>query len=260
VVAEGGVIEVPGLGVIANVITVVVGTAIGLVFGRFITERFRKIAFYALGLSTFSIGAWMMIGGLIDSAAVKKAANRPDYAVLILVGSLVIGGLFGELIGVEAALERFGQWLRQIASRVPLLNSAAGEGEHQMVEGFVVASLLFCVGTMTILGSLQDGLGHPETLYLKALLDGVASIALASALGIGVGFSIIPIIIVQGGIALGSSALQPYLTAGVISAMSMVGGTLILAIGLDLMGIKRLPVGNLMPAIFVAGILGAFFG
>jgi uncharacterized membrane protein YqgA involved in biofilm formation len=246
---------VPGLGVVANVIAVVVGTAIGLVFGRFITERFRKIAFYALGLSTFSIGAWMVVSGLI-----KADAAGSKYAFLVLVGSLVIGGLTGEAVGVEAALERFGHWLRSMAVKVPFLKSTAGEGEHQMVEGFVVASLLFCVGTMTILGSLQDGMGSPNLLYLKALLDGVASIALASALGIGVGFSIVPIILVQGGIALGAHALQPLLTTGVISSMSMVGGTLILAIGLDLMGIKRLPVGNLMPAIFVAGILGAFFG
>jgi uncharacterized membrane protein YqgA involved in biofilm formation len=244
----------PGIGVIANVVAVLAGSAIGLGFGRFISDRFRQIAFYALGLSTFSIGATMVIGGLI-----KADTAGQQYAVLVLVGSLVIGGLAGEAIGVEAALERFGQWLRSVAVKVPLLKAAAGEGEHQMVEGFVVASLLYCVGTMTILGSLQDGMGSPNLLYLKALLDGVASIALASALGIGVGFSIVPIIIVQGGIALGAHALQPFLTAGVISAMSMVGGTLILAIGVDLMGIKRLPVGNLMPSIIVAGVLGAFF-
>jgi uncharacterized membrane protein YqgA involved in biofilm formation len=246
---------VPGLGVIANVITVIVGSAIGLTFGRFITERFRKIAFYALGLSTFSIGAMMVIGGLM-----KADAAGSKYAVLVLVVSLVVGGLFGEAVGIEAALERFGQWLRRTASRVSVFKAAAGEGEHQMVEGFVVASLLFCVGSMTILGSLQDGMGSPNLLYLKALLDGVASIALASALGVGVGFSIIPIIIVQGGIALGAHALQPFLTEAVIREMATVGGTMILAIGLDLLDIKRLPVGNLMPAIFVAGVLGAFFG
>jgi uncharacterized membrane protein YqgA involved in biofilm formation len=175
------------------------------------------------------------------------------------VVSLVVGGLLGEAIGVEALLERFGQWLRSIAMRIPFF-AAAGEGEHQMVEGFVAASLLYCVGTMTILGSLQDGMGSPNLLYLKALLDGIASIALASALGIGVGFSVIPILIVQGGIALGAHGLQPFLTDPVIREMSTVGGTLILAIGLDLMDIKRLPVGNLMPAVFIAGLLGAFFG
>ncbi|MDO8963662.1 MAG: DUF554 domain-containing protein [Coriobacteriia bacterium] len=245
----------PGSGVIANVVAVLMGSAVGLVFGRFITERFRKIAFAALGLSTFSIGTMMVIGGLMKADAAKS-----KYAVLVLVGSLVIGGLLGEAIGVEAALERFGQWLRSVAMRIPIFKAAAGEGEHQMVEGFVVASLLYCVGTMTIVGSLQDGLGDPNLLYLKALLDGVASIALASALGIGVAFSIIPILIVQGGIALGAGALAPFLTEAVIREMSTVGGTLILAIGIDLMDIKRLPVGNLMPAVFVAGILGAFFG
>jgi uncharacterized membrane protein YqgA involved in biofilm formation len=245
---------VPGSGVIANVIAVAAGTAIGLGFGRFITERFRKIAFYALGLSTFSIGAYMVISGLT-----KAAATGADYAVLVLVGSLVLGGLFGEAVGVEKALNRFGHWLRGVAAHVPGLRAAAGEGEHQMVEGFVVASLLFCVGTMTIVGSLQDGLGMPNLLYLKALLDGVAAIALSSALGVGVGFSIIPIIIVQGAIALGAHSLQPYLTADVIREMSTVGGTLIVAIGIDLLDIKRLPVGNLMPAVFVAGLLGAFF-
>ncbi len=244
----------PGLGVITNVVAVLAGTAIGLIFGRFIADRFRRIAFVALGLSTFSIGGVMVIGGLIKADA---AGSR--YAVLVLVVSLVVGGLIGEAIGVEAWLERFGQWLRATAYRIPAF-AASGEGEHHMVEGFVAASLLYCVGTMTIIGSLQDGLGSPNLLYLKSLLDGIASVALASALGIGVGFSVIPILIVQGGIALGAHGLQPLLTDPVVREMSTVGGTLILAIGLDLMDIKRLPVGNLMPAVIVAGVLGAFLG
>lgn len=243
----------PGTGVIVNVVTVLVGTAIGLAFGRVISERFRRITFAALGLSTFGIGATMVIGGLLEANA--KGAR---YAVLVLVGALVIGGLIGEGIGIEAWLERFGHWLRRVTLRVPFLN-AEGESEHKMVEGFVVASLLYCVGTMTIVGSIQDGLGRPDLLILKALLDGVASIALASSLGVGVGFSVIPILVVQGGIALGAHGAQPFLTADVIREMSTVGGTLIMAIGLDLMDIKRLPVGNLMPALFVAALLGAFF-
>lgn len=247
--------EMPGSGVIANVIAVLIGTVVGLTFGRFITERFRKIAFAALGLSTLSIGGTMVIGGLMKADA---AGSR--YAVLVLVGSLVIGGLVGEAIGVEKWLERFGHWLRGAALKLPLLRSAAGEGEHQMVEGFVVATLLYCIGTMTVVGSLQDGLGDPNLLYVKSLLDGVASIALASALGIGVGFSIVPVAIIQGGIALGAHALQPLLTEAVVREMSTVGGTLIMAIGLDLMDVKRLPVGNLMPAVFVAALLGWFFG
>ena len=245
----------PGAGVIANVVAVLAGTAVGLAFGRVITERFRRIAFAALGLSTLSIGAMMVIGGLM-----KADAAGSKYAVLVLVGSLVTGGLLGEAIGIEKGLERFGRWLRSVAVRIPVFKAAAGEGEHQMTEGFVAASLLYCVGTMTVIGSLQDGMGSPDLLYVKALLDGVASIALASALGVGVGFSVIPIVIVQGGIALGAHALQPLLTDAVVREMSTVGGTLILAIGLDLMDVKRLPVGNLMPAVFIAGILGALVG
>ena len=244
----------PGIGVLVNVATVLVGSVIGLAFGRLITERFRTIAFAALGLATISIGATMVVGGLIEADAAKA-----KYAVLVLVGSLVIGGLAGEAIGIEAWLERFGHWLRRTADRVPFF-AGRGEGEHQMVEGFVVASLLFCVGTMTIIGSIQDGLGDPGLLYVKALLDGVASMALASTLGIGVSFAIIPVLVIQGGIALGANALEPLMTAGVVREMSTVGGTLIFAIGLDLLGIKRLPVGNLMPAVFLAGLLGAFFG
>ncbi|HEY3318083.1 MAG TPA: DUF554 domain-containing protein [Coriobacteriia bacterium] len=243
----------PGTGVIVNILTVLVGSALGMMFGKLISERFRKITFAALGLSTASIGASMVIGGL---AAADRAGAR--YAVLVLVGSLVLGGLLGEAIGVEAGLERFGGWLRDTVYRLPFLN-APGEGQHQMVEGFVVASLLYCVGTMTVVGSIQDGLGKPDLLVLKALLDGVASIALASALGVGVAFSVIPILLVQGGIALGAHWVGPYLTADVIREMSTVGGTLIFAIGLDLMDVKRLPVGNLMPAVFVAALLGAFF-
>ncbi len=244
----------PGTGVIVNALAVLAGTAVGLVFGRAISERFRRIAFAALGLSTFAIGANMVVGGLM-----KADAARSRYAVLVLVGSLVVGGLLGEAVGIEAWLERFGRWLRRTAGRIPLV-AAAGEGEHQMVEGFVAASLLYCVGTMTVIGSLQDGLGDPSLLYLKSLLDGIASIALASTLGIGVGFSVIPILLLQGAIALGAHSLQPLLTDAVVREMSTVGGTLILAIGLDLMDVKRLPVGNLMPAVFIAGVLGWFLG
>jgi uncharacterized protein len=244
---------VPGTGVAVNIALVLVGTAVGLLAGKLITDRFRKIMFAALGLATASIGASMVVGGL---AAADKTGAR--YAVLVLVASLVVGGLAGEAIGIEAGLERFGHWLRRVVYKLPFLREGEGS-EHAMVEGFVVASLLYCVGTMTVVGSIQDGLGKPDLLVLKALLDGVASVALASTLGIGVGFSVIPILLVQGAIAFGAHWVGPYLTADVIREMSTVGGTLIFAIGLDLMDIKRLPVGNLMPAVFVAALLGAFF-
>lgn len=245
----------PGAGVIVNVIAILAGTAIGLLFGKLIAERFRLIAFSAIGLSTMIIGAAMSIGGLADLGATKVGG----YAGLILVVSLVLGALTGEALRIEHYLEQFGHWLQSIAAKRPALSPGKalqpGEKGHNLVEGFVTASLLFCVGAMTVLGSLQDGMGDPSLLYLKSLLDGIASIALATTLGVGVGLSVIPVIVVQGGIALGASTLAPYLTPAVIAGIEMSGGALILCIGMDLAGIKRLPVGNMLPAILFAGVL-----
>ncbi len=249
----------PGLGVIFNVVTIIIGTAIGLAFGGLIPERMRETAFKAIGLSTIVIGASMALGGLAD---LGKSRLGP-YAALVLVGALVVGAIIGEAIRIEYWLERFGQVLRDMAQRSKWFGPAAHENDkhgHTLVEGFFTASLLFCVGAMTVLGSIQDGLGKPATLMLKATLDGFAAIALASTLGIGVGLSIIPVIVVQGGIALGASLVGPVMTAPVIAGIQCSGGALILAIGLDLTGIKRLPYGNMLPAILVAAVLAGIFG
>lgn len=247
----------PGTGVMLNVAAVLAGTAVGLVFGRMISERFRAIAFAAIGLAVIVIGASMSIGGLSSLGT----THLGDYAALVLVGSLVVGSLVGEAIRIEHWLERFGAWLQERAYRAPILAPGKarqpGEKAHTLVEGFVTASLLYCTGAMTVLGSIQDGLGDPSLLSLKALLDGIASVALATTLGAGVGLSVIPIVVLQGGIALGAGALESSITPAVIAAIEAVGGALILAIGLDLAGIKRLPVGNMLPAI-VVGALVAF--
>jgi uncharacterized membrane protein YqgA involved in biofilm formation len=250
-------------GVLLNVITVLVGTAVGLTFGRFIHDRYRSIAFKAIGLSTFIIGASMAISGL-DAMGKTRMAG---YAPLVLVGSLAIGSLLGEWIGIEYWLGRFGEWLQEVSYRIPWFTTAPkeasdepGEKGHTLVEGFVTASLLFCVGAMTVLGSIKDGLGDHSVLYLKSLLDGIAALFLATTLGVGVGLSVIPVIIVQGGIALSAQAIQPYMTTGVLQSITCVGGALILCIGLDLSGIKRLPVGNMLPAIFIAAFVGGWLG
>ncbi len=247
----------PGIGVIVNVGAVLAGTAVGLLFGRLIAERFRVIAFAGIGLATTVIGASMSLSGL----AALGDDGLGSYAALVLVGSLVLGALSGEALRIEHGLERFGQALQRLAYRAPVLAPGRaeqpGEKGHTLVEGFVTASLLFCVGAMTILGSIQDGLGDPSLLYLKALLDGIASVALATTLGAGVGLSVIPILVIQGGIALGASSVEPFMTEAVIHAIQMTGGALILAIGLDLTGIKRLPVGNMLPGILIAALLAA---
>lgn len=250
----------PGLGVIVNIVAVLAGTAIGLVFGRMISERFRTIAFSAIGLAVMVIGASIALSGLGDLAGTRLG----DYSALVLVGALVVGSLLGEALRIEYRLERFGVWLQEKTYRAPLLAPGKadqpGEKGHTLVEGFVTASLLFCVGAMTVLGSLQDGLGDPSLLFLKALLDGVAAIALATTLGAGVGLSVIPILVLQGGIALGASAIDPYITPAVIAAIEAVGGALILAIGFDLAQIKRLPVGNMLPAVFLAAAFALLWG
>ena len=250
-------------GVLLNVITILVGTAVGLAFGKAIPDRFRTIAFTAIGLSTYVIGASMSIGGLAEMGKTRMGS----YAPLVLVGSLVVGALLGEWIRIEHWLERFGLWLQDLSYRIPWLASTPksasdepGEKGHTLVEGFVTASLLFCVGAMTVLGSIKDGLGDHSVLYLKSLLDGFAALFLATTLGVGVGLSVIPVVIVQGGIALSATAIQPYMTPAVIASITGVGGALILAIGFDLLGIKRLPVGNILPAIVIAALAGALLG
>ncbi len=248
--------RVPGLGVVANVVAVLLGSLVGLVFGGLIPERMRETTFRAIGLAVLVIGFGMSIGGLADIGRADGLLGK--YAALVFVGSLVLGALIGEALRIEYGLDRFGRWLQDAAYRVPWLaptaKSAAdepGEKGRTLVEGFVTASLLYCVGAMTVLGSIQDGLGDPSTLYLKAMLDGFASIALASTLGAGVALSIIPVLIIQGGIALTASQLSG-VTPEMVAAIEAAGGTLIAAIGLDLSGIKRLPVGNMLPAVFVA--------
>ncbi len=250
----------PGIGVIVNVVAVLVGTAIGLVFGRLISERFRSIAFSAIGLSVIVIGAMIALGGMADLGK----THLGDYSALVLVGALVVGSLLGEAMRIEYWLERFGHWLQGKAYKTPMLSPGKadqpGEKGHTLVEGFVTASLLYCTGAMTVLGSLQDGLGDPTLLFLKSLLDGIASIALATTLGVGVGLSVIPILLFQGGIALGASAIEPAITPAVIAAIEGIGGALILAIGLDLAHVKRLPVGNMLPAVFIAAAVALVFG
>lgn len=250
-------------GVLVNVITVLVGTVFGLLFGKAITERFRAIAFVAIGLATGIIGASMSIGGL----RAMGESEMGDYGFLVFVGALVFGSLAGEALRIEYWLERVGHLLQDLSYKLPWISTAPrsasdepGEKGHTLVEGFVTASLLFCVGAMTVLGSIQDGLGDHSVLYLKATLDGVAALFLASTLGIGVGLSAIPVLLVQGGLALGAHSLEPVMTSAVISSIEATGGALILCIGIDLLGIKRLPVGNMLPALVIAAVVGGILG
>lgn len=253
-------------GTFVNIAAILAGTALGLGFGRLIPERLRRITMQAIGLAVLAIGLQMAIDPRVSSAAVPYAGKLPYYPnLLVMVGGLVIGAIIGELLQIELRLERFGHRLQQLAARMPAIAPVNGNNQpdakgHRLVEGFVTASLLYCVGAMAVIGAIKDGVGDPSILYLKATLDGVASVVLASTFGIGVGLSVIPLIIYQGGISLASSFIAPVLTVPVLATLTAVGGLLIASIGLDMLGIKRLPVGNLLPAIFVAAALAYFFG
>lgn len=222
-------------GTIVNVAAICAGALVGRYAGRFIPNRMRQTVMAGLGLTVVLIGLQLAL-----------KSKQP----MIVIGSLILGGVLGELLRIEARLESFGLWLQ---------GRFAGAGN--IAEGFVAASLLYCVGAMAIMGALQDGFGAtPTILYAKAALDGVASIALASTLGIGVLFSALPVAIYQGGITVAADSAKSLLTETVVLEMNAVGGLLIAAIGLDLIGIKRLPVGNMLPAVFVAVGLVWMFG
>jgi uncharacterized membrane protein YqgA involved in biofilm formation len=222
-------------GTIVNVGAVIAGSLIGVFFNRFIPERIKKILFQALGLATILIGLTMAF----------KTQN-----VLIVIFSLVLGGVIGELIDIEKRLDRFGEYLK----------SKIKSKDSTFVEAFVTSSLIFCVGAMAIMGSIDDGLnGNYALLYTKSMLDGTAAIAFSSALGIGVIFSAIPILIYQGGITLLASYIKEYLTQAAITEMTSTGGLLILGIGFNVLEIKKIKIGNLLPAIVIAAVLALIF-
>jgi len=218
------------LGTIVNVITVVVGTAIGCLLKHAIPEKIQKIIMQAIGLGTVSIG-------------IASAIQTQNFVLFII--SLALGAAVGRTIGIESGLERIGDKLEKRFS---------SEG-NTIAEGFVTATLIYCVGAMTILGSIQSGLtGNHELLFTKSILDGIVSIVLASTLGYGVGLSAIVILLFQGGITLAASVLAPFMTETVMREISAVGGALIIGIGINLLDIKKIHVGDMLPAIFIPPI------
>ncbi|NCO23901.1 MAG: DUF554 domain-containing protein [Candidatus Infernicultor aquiphilus] len=224
-------------GTIVNVVAIFLGCSVGLILKSKFPEKIEKIIMQALGLASLLIGMQMAI----------KADN-----ILLVIFSLVIGGVIGEIIDIEAGLERFGERIKR--------KFKSNNTSERFVEGFLTASLLYCVGSMAIMGAIKEGLsGNPDILYAKSLLDGVTSIAFTAAMGIGVLFSAIPVFLYQGGITLLSRTIKDFLSPEIINEMTAVGGILIWGIGFGLLGIKKIKVGNLLPAILVAAFLAAIF-
>ena len=216
------------LGTIANALAIIVGGLIGLLFGKGIAEKYKQTILQGVALSVILIG-W-------------KSALATDQLLIVII-SMVAGATIGEGLNIEGRLERLGQWLEARVS--------AGPGSS-LARGFVTASLVFCVGSMAIVGSLESGLtGNHQTLFAKSILDGVISIVFASTMGAGVLFSSAAVFLYQGLITLAAVFLKPLLAAATVAQMTAVGGLLIVAIGLNMLGMVKIRVGNLLPAIFL---------
>ena len=226
-------------GTIINMITVFIGGMIGLLVGSRLPERVRQTVIAGLGLFTAAIGIQMFI--------------KTDNAIIVL-GSLLVGGLFGEWWKIEDGLKGLGGYFERRFTRAE--ENAEGS---RFIKGFLTASLVFCVGPMTILGSIQDGLtGDYSLLAIKSVLDGFAALAFASSLGVGVLFSIPVIFIYQGGLSLLAAQAQAVTTPAMMTEMTAVGGVLLFGIAVSsLLEIKPIRVGNFLPALIIAPLIVA---
>lgn len=224
-------------GTIINVIAVLVGGGLGAVVGGRLPHRVRATVLAGLGLFTLAFGVRLFL----DSES-----------PLIVVASLLFGGLLGEWLRVEAAVTRFGSWLEQ-----RFVQAEGSRDKNRFVRGFLTASVLFCVGPLTILGAIQDGLtGDYELLAVKSVLDGFAALAFASTLGVGVLFSSLTVFTYQGGISMLAAQAQVVLTEGMIAEMTATGGIIILGLGVSsLLELREIRTGNLLPALVLAPIL-----
>lgn len=248
----------PGFGTVINAGAIGLGTLLGLGFGHVIPPRIRSTAMLAIGLAVLALGLQMAVDPRIGHVRIPYTGVLPYHPnPLIVIGGLVGGSIAGSFLHLERRLERFGQWLQ---ARRPSATAPEGAPGPDLAEGFVTATLLVCVGAMSVLGAIEDASGQPHVLYVKSMLDGLTAIMLATTLGIGVALSAIPVLLYQGGITLAAGSVQRFLTLPVLSTLTATGGLLLAAIGLDLTGIKRLPVGNMIPGIFLAAGLAYFFG
>ncbi len=215
------------LGSLANGLAVFIGSLIGLLFKKGIGENYKKILMDSMGLCIFLIG---IMGA-------TKAQN-----ILLLIVSLAIGSVIGEYLKIEENLDKLGDFIE----------SKLVKKKGSIAKGFVTSTLVFCIGSMAIIGALESGLnGNHQTLFAKSIVDGILSIIFASTFGIGVLFSSISVFLYEGFITIAASSVKMFLVDSVVSDISSVGGVLIIAIGLNVLDIKKIKVGNMLPAIFI---------
>ncbi len=224
------------IGSIVNALAIIVGSLLGMALHNHFPERIRTIVFQGLGLCCLVIG--------IDMAL--KNEN-----ILILIFSIILGGIIGEAMRLESAVERLGNWFK----------GKVGSENTRFTDGLITASLIFCIGAMAVVGSLDEGIRDDRAvLYTKSILDGFASVALAASFGSGVLFSFIPVLLYEGCITLFASVFQDHFSPLLISQITATGGTLIIGISLALLEIKQIKLSNLLPSLVVVVVLTLLFG
>ena len=238
-----------GVGTLVNIVAILVGSSVGAVVGDRLTERSRTLTTDILGLITVLNGALslkvVLSGDMVD-------AIGDTWVIFLLLAALLLGGLVGSLLRVEDRLDGLGQQLRAKLAR--------GSGQGSFVEGFVTASLVFCIGPLAIMGAFDDAMGlGTDKLILKSVLDLFASMAFAASFGWGVAASAIAVGVYQGLLTVVGLGLGTMWDAAQIDAMTAVGGLLLIAIGLRLLHMKQIAIGNLLPSLFLAPYLLTLF-
>lgn len=223
-------------GTLINFAAILVGSALGVLFGSRLSDHLKNTVVSGMGLFTTAVGLQMFL----------KTENA-----LIVLGALILGAILGEWWRVEGGLQNLGIWLEK------RLSGSSEGGSSKFVRGFLTASVLYCTGPMAVLGSISDGLkGDYLTLSIKSVLDGFLSIAFASTLGIGVAFSALPVFVYQGSISLMAAQLNAVVSASMMNEMTATGGVLLMGIGVSsLLELKKIRVGNFLPALAIAPVI-----
>ena len=236
-----------GFGTVTNVATVVVGSGLGLLVGHRLSPHVRTTVTSALGLVTLLIAGQAAVA--VSDPAFTDAVGS-SAPMLIVLGSLVVGGAVGSALRLEDRVESLGGWLQG------RLSHGAGDARDRFVEGYVISSLVFCIGPLTILGSINEGLGNgADQLLLKATLDGFASLAFAASFGIGVMASAISVGVIQGSLTLLGALLGSFLPEAHLAALTATGGLILIGVALRLLDLRTFAVADLLPALVVAPIL-----
>ena len=225
------------IGTFINMLTVIIGSLLGIFLKEFFPPNIEAIIFQAIGLGTLVIG-------------ISMSLKVPDGYFLIFIFSLILGGVLGELIGLQTILLGLGDSIK----------ATFQISEQGFTNGLITAFLLFCIGSMTIVGAIEEGIeGKRELLMIKSTLDGITSIALAASFGIGVLFSIFPMLIFQGGITVLAKKMERFFTETLIAQLSALGGVLIIAIGINMLELGKINIENLLPGLLVIAILTKIF-